>query len=56
MEVQSIPVGQIKGQQARFIVPEDKTIVFQYGDKTFGSYIAKAGRYILSVQNGFADI
>ncbi len=33
--------GKIKGQQARFIVSEDKTVVFQHGDKTFGPYTAK---------------
>lgn len=33
--------GKIKGQQAQFIVSEDKTVVFQYGDKTYGPYTAK---------------
>ncbi len=33
--------GKIKGQQARFMVSEDKTVVFQHGDKTFGPYTAK---------------
>ncbi len=33
--------GKIKGQQARFTVSEDKTVVFQHGDKTFGPYTAK---------------
>ncbi len=33
--------GKIKGQQARFTVSEDKTVVFQYGDKTYGPYTAK---------------
>ena len=30
--------GKIQGQQAHFTVSEDKTIVFQYGDKTYGPY------------------
>lgn len=33
--------GKINGQPARFTVSEDKTVVFQYGDKTYGPYIAK---------------
>lgn len=33
--------GKIKGQQACFMVSEDKTVVFQHGDKTFGPYTAK---------------
>lgn len=33
--------GKIRGQQVRFTVSEDKTVVFQHGDKTFGPYIAK---------------
>ena len=33
--------GQIHGQQAYFTVSEDKTVVFRYGDKTYGPYTAK---------------
>lgn len=33
--------GKIRGQQVRFTVSEDKTVVFQHGDKTFGPYTAK---------------
>lgn len=33
--------GKLKGQQARFTVSEDKTVVFQHGDKTYGPYTAK---------------
>ena len=33
--------GKIKGKQARFTVSEDKTVVFQHGDKTYGPYTAK---------------
>lgn len=33
--------GKIKGQQARFTVSEDKTVVFRHGDKTYGPYTAK---------------
>lgn len=33
--------GKIRGQQASFTVSEDKTVVFRYGDKTYGPYTAK---------------
>ncbi len=33
--------GKLMGQPARFTVSEDKTVVFQHGDRTFGPYTAK---------------
>lgn len=33
--------GKIQGRQARFTVSEDKTVLFQHGDKTYGPYTAK---------------
>lgn len=33
--------GKIQGQQARFTVSEDGTVVFQYGNTTYGPYTAK---------------
>jgi len=33
--------GKIKGQQACFTVSADKTVLFQYGDKSYGPYRAK---------------
>lgn len=33
--------GKIQGQQAHFIVSEDKTVEFQFGEKTYGPYTAK---------------
>ena len=30
--------GKIRGQQAHFTVSEDKTVVFQHGEKTYGPY------------------
>lgn len=33
--------GKIKGRQASFTVSEDKAVVFQFGDKTYGPYTAK---------------
>ena len=37
----TIYTGKIQGKQAQFIVSEDKSVVFQYGDKTYGTYIIK---------------
>jgi len=33
--------GKLMGEQASFTVSEDKTVVFQHGDKTYGPYTAK---------------
>lgn len=33
--------GKIQGKQAHFTVSEDKTVLFQHGDKTYGPYTAK---------------
>ena len=33
--------GEIKGQTATFTVTADKTVVFQYGDKSYGPYTAR---------------
>ena len=30
--------GKIQGKQAQFIVSEDKSVMFQYGDKSYGTY------------------
>lgn len=32
--------GRLMGEQASFTVSEDKTVVFQHGDKTYGPYTA----------------
>ena len=39
--VSTLYSGKIQGQQAHFTVSEDKTVVFQHGDKTYGPYTAK---------------
>ena len=33
--------GKIEGQQAEFIVSDDNTVVFRYGDKSYGPYTVK---------------
>ena len=33
--------GKIKGEQAQFIVSNDNTVVFNYGDKIYGPYTVK---------------
>ncbi len=53
--------GKIRGQQASFTVTADKSVTFQYGDKTYGPYRAKedptavpedeeTGRYMTGVE------
>ena len=37
----TIYTGKIQGRQAQFIVSEDKSIAFQYGDKSYGTYTMK---------------
>ena len=36
---QTIYTGKIQGEQAQFIVSENRSVVFQYGNKTYGTYI-----------------
>ncbi len=33
--------GKLRGEPARFTVSEDKTVVFQYGSRTYGPYTVK---------------
>lgn len=33
--------GKIKGQSAQFTVSEDKTVIFRYGDQTYGPYTVR---------------
>ena len=38
---QTIYKGKIQGEQAKFIVAEDKSVAFQYGNKTYGTFCIK---------------
>lgn len=37
----TIYTGKIQGKQAQFIVAKDNSVVFQYGDKNYGTYTIK---------------
>ena len=37
----TVYTGKLKGKQACFTVTEDKTVLFQHGDKSYGPYTAK---------------
>ena len=37
----TIYTGKIQGKQAQFIVSEDMSVEFQYGDKSYGTYTMK---------------
>ncbi len=45
--------GTIRGKQACFMVSEDKTVVYQYGDKTFGPYSVTSDD-VEGLTNGYA--
>ena len=47
--------GKIQGQQARFTVSEDKTVVFQHGNKTYGPYTAKEDPKAIPKDEGMAE-
>ena len=47
--------GKIYGQQAHFIVSEDKIVEFQCGDKSFGPYIAKEDPTAIPKDEEFRD-
>ena len=47
--------GKIQGQQARFTVSEDKTVVFQHGNKTYGPYTAKEDPTAIPKDGELAD-
>lgn len=46
--------GKIEGQQARFTVYPDRTISFQYGDKTYGPYTAREDATAIPKENDHA--
>ena len=37
----TVYIGKIQGKQAQFIVSEDKSVEFWYGDKSYGTYTMK---------------
>lgn len=47
--------GKIQGQQAHFTVSEDKTVVFQHGDKTYGPYTVKEDPTAIPKDEGMAE-
>lgn len=47
--------GKIQGQAAQFTVSADKTVTFQYGDKTYGPYTAKEDPTAIPKDNEFAS-
>ena len=51
----TIYTGKIQGEQAQFIVSEDKSIVFQYGDKNYGIYTMKEDPTAIPEDEGLAE-
>ena len=52
---QTIYTGKIQGEQAQFIVSEDRSVVFQYGAKTYGTYIMKEDSTAIPEDNDMAE-
>ena len=52
---QTIYTGKIQGEQAQFIVAEDKSVVFQYGTKTYGTYIMKEDPTAIPEDNDISE-
>ena len=50
-----IYTGKIQGKKAQFIVSEDKSIVFQYGDKSYGTYTMKEDPTAIPEDEGLAE-
>lgn len=48
--------GKIKGEQAQFIVSNDNTVVFHYGDKTYGPYTVTEDITAIPKDNEMGDI
>lgn len=47
--------GKIQGEQAEFIVSDDNTVVFNYGDKTYGPYTVKQDVTAIPKDNEMSD-
>ena len=52
---QTIYTGKIQGEQAQFIVSEDRTVVFHYGNKTYGTYIMKEDSTAIPEDNDISE-
>lgn len=48
--------GRIQGEQAEFIVSDDNTVVFNYGNKTYGPYTVKQDAAAIPKDNEMSDI
>lgn len=48
--------GKIQGEQAKFIVSDGTTVVFNYGDKAYGPYTVKEDAAAIPKDNEMSDI
>lgn len=46
--------GKIQGEQACFTVSDDETVVFRYGDKTYGPYTVNEDPTAIPIENGMS--
>ncbi len=52
---QTIYKGKLQGEQAQFIVAEDKSVVFRYGNKTYGTYTMKEDSTAIPDDNDLSE-
>ena len=52
---QTIYTGKLQGEQAQFIVAEDKSVVFYYGNKTYGTYTMKEDSTAIPDDNDLSE-
>ncbi len=52
---QTIYKGKLQGENAQFIVSEDKSIVFHYGNKTYGTYTMKEDSTAIPEDNNLSE-
>jgi len=52
---QTIYKGKLQGEQAQFIVAEDKSVVFHYGNKTYGTYTMKEDSTAIPDDNDLSE-
>lgn len=51
----TVYVGRVDGKSARFVVTQDKTVTFHYGNKTYGPYTAHEDPTAVPEDSGMAE-
>ena len=51
----TIYTGKVQGETAKFIVSEEKSVTFQYGDKSYGTYTMKEDSTVIPKERELAE-